>query len=160
MTTRKSITSVAIQALLLSGVASAQNTGTANLGDGNYISIDRFTSAAGASSVRDVTYYDGLGYPVQEQSLDANTSHGTLVRPIVYDDMRRDDANGNMAALKRLPAAGSTTADLTMSYAGNRLVSVSNFGSEQPGTFSYEYESYGNMTKDSRKSLEFSHNVL
>lgn len=111
MTTRKSITSVAIQALLLSGVTSAQNTGTANLGDGNYISIDRFTSAAGASSVRDVTYYDGLGYPVQEQSLDANTSHGTLVRPIVYDDMRRGDANGN-------------------------------------------------MTKDSRKSLEFSHNVL
>ena len=47
----------------------------------------------------------------------------------------------------RLPAAGSATADLTMSYAGNRLASVSNGGSEQLGTFSYEYDSNGNMTK-------------
>ena len=72
----------------------------------------------------------------------------------------RYDANGNMTALRRLPAAGSATADLTMAYSGNRLASVTNSGAEQPGSFSYEYDSNGNMTKDSRKSLEFTHNVL
>lgn len=40
------------------------------------------------------------------------------------------------------------------------MLSMTNGGSEQRGTFSYEYDSNGNMTKDSRKALEFSHITL
>lgn len=53
-----------------------------------------YTSSDSGSSFTDVTYYDGLGYPVQ---LVAGKAGGTsaapnLVTPIVYDNMRRDDA--------------------------------------------------------------------
>ena len=73
-------------------VVYGQNTGTANLGGTNYISVDVFTSSGGASSFRDVTYYDGLGYPVQSLSVGANTRGNTIVTPVVYDVMRRSDA--------------------------------------------------------------------
>lgn len=89
---RRCLASVSVLVLIFPGIALSQSTGTTSLGGGNYISKDVFTSANGAASVRDVVYYDGLGYPVQEQSLDANTAHGRIVRPIVYDNMRRDDA--------------------------------------------------------------------
>jgi len=42
-------------------------------------------------SLMDVTYYDGLGYPQQEVGIGAvSEGNGDLVRPIVYDHLRRE----------------------------------------------------------------------
>ena len=70
------------------------------------------------------------------------------------------DSNGNVTALRRLSAAGATTADLTMTYAGNRLQTVTNKGTEDKGTFSYAYDSSGNLTSDPHNRLEIQNNVL
>ena len=47
-----------------------------------------------------------------------------------------------------------------MSYAGNRLQGVTNTGTEDTGTFSYSYDSSGNLTTDGRNRLEIQNNVL
>ena len=62
-----------------------------------------YTSSNSGSSFTDITYYDGLGYPVQ---IVAGKAGGTsvapnLVTPIVYDGMRRDDV------VRYLPYASS-----------------------------------------------------
>ena len=41
-----------------------------------------------------------------------------------------------------------------------RLSSVTDSGSEEAGTHSYSYDASGNLTRDGRKRLEFTHNVL
>ena len=79
------------------------------------------------------------------------------------------DRNGNIRTLQRT-AAGNPVDDLIYGYRGNRLVSLS----EQvctsqvgdvylPGNTAsgmYEYDSNGNLTKDSRKGLEYKYNRL
>ena len=74
------------------------------------------------------------------------------------------DRNGNIWTLQRT-AAGNPVDDLIYGYRGNQLVSLS----EQvrtsqagdvylPGNTAsgmYEYDSNGNLTKDSRKGLEY-----
>ena len=75
------------------------------------------------------------------------------------------DANGNVRSLRRISATGEEIiADLTMSYndnnRGNRLASVTNTGTEDTGTFTYAYDSSGNLTSDTRNSLEIQNNVL
>ncbi|MBQ0126762.1 MAG: hypothetical protein KBS80_02080, partial [Bacteroidales bacterium] len=71
------------------------------------------------------------------------------------------DANGNILSLERREITDHTTiTDLAMSYDGNRLVEVGNRGTQQPGMFFYDYDESGNMTIDSRKRLQISHNVL
>ena len=47
-----------------------------------------------------------------------------------------------------------------MTYDGNRLSSVTDSGSEESGTHTYAYDASGNLTRDGRKRLEFTHNVL
>ena len=61
---------------------------------GNWVQRTTFTSADGATSFDDLTYYDGLGYPLQTVAGKAGgtASAPNLVTPIVYDNMRRDDA--------------------------------------------------------------------
>ena len=79
------------------------------------------------------------------------------------------DRNGNIRTLQRT-AAGNPVDDLIYGYRGNRLVSLS----EQvrtsqvgdvylPGNTAsgmYEYDSNGNLTKDSRKGLAYKYNRL
>ena len=58
----------------------------------NYIRKDTYTGPSGNDRFSVITYFDGLGYPDQEL-LTAWTSGGqSLVRPIVYDSMRRPDS--------------------------------------------------------------------
>ena len=52
------------------------------------------------------------------------------------------------------------TSDLTMTNAGNRLQTVTNKGTEDKGTFSYAYDSSGNLTSDPHNRLEIQNNVL
>ena len=59
------------------------------LGGNNYISVETFN---GGTSALDVTYYGGLGYPVQEVRTSFAGTGRDLVRGIVYDGMRRADA--------------------------------------------------------------------
>ena len=59
----------------------------------SYIQRTTFTSSDCSAFTRDVTWYDGLGYPDQE-TLVAAAPGGTksIVTPVVYDRMRRADA--------------------------------------------------------------------
>ena len=65
-----------------------------------------FTSANSSSYYKDVIYYDGLGYPVQENAIGASPAGNSMITPIVYDNMRRDDATSY------LPYAASKYLDL------------------------------------------------
>ncbi len=63
----------------------------------NYVAVQTFTKENEGQSVIDITYHDGLGYPVQKINVGAAASmsggrHGSIITPIVYDQMRRDDA--------------------------------------------------------------------
>ena len=84
---------LALVSILISSTETfGQTSGIGNVNDTNYITVEKFTSKDGASSVRDIVCYDGLGYPVQEISYAATQSGKAIVRPIVYDSLRRDDA--------------------------------------------------------------------
>ncbi len=58
----------------------------------NYVLRKTYQDACGDSTVADVTYYDGLGYPEQTIAQHGGGRGGNLVTPIVYDRMRRGDA--------------------------------------------------------------------
>ncbi len=50
-----------------------------------------YTSPGSSSSHDDVTYYNGLGYPDQAIAIGASPAGHSIVTPIVYDNMWRDD---------------------------------------------------------------------
>lgn len=63
----------------------------------NYISARTYTASNGAKSNLDVTYHDGLGYPVQSIQTNAtgtmtNGQNNNIITPVYYDNMRRDNA--------------------------------------------------------------------
>ena len=58
----------------------------------SFILQTTFMSSGAASSVKDVTYYDGLGYPNQRNSMGASPLGRSIITPIVYDNMGRGDA--------------------------------------------------------------------
>lgn len=58
----------------------------------NYTVTKTMLSEDRTNTVSDVTYYDGLGYPVQIQQQNASGDGHALITPIVYDDFRRPDA--------------------------------------------------------------------
>ena len=70
----------------------------------NYIKTRSYIDESGDSFVTDAEYYDGLGYLVQRQNSDATPFGGTVVLPIVYDNMHRADATAY------LPYAGDNFA--------------------------------------------------
>ena len=111
--------------------------------------------------------YDGQGRVIESQVPDGGVSE------YVYDAVGRltssnrensisYDANGNVRSLRRLSAMGTTIANLSMSYTGggNRLASVTNTGTEDKGTFSYSYDSSGNLTTDGRNRLQIQTKAL
>ena len=60
------------------------------VGGANYIAVSTYTGD-GTARYTDVTYYGGLGYPVQEISSEYVFPGRNLIRPITYDQMRRED---------------------------------------------------------------------
>ncbi len=65
--------------------------------DRNYISVRTYTASGGAKSYLDVTYHDGLGYPVQSIQTNAtgsmsNGQNNNIITPVYYDNTRRDNA--------------------------------------------------------------------
>ena len=59
-------------------------------GGNNYIAQDTYVGD-GSAKITDITYYGGLGYPVQEVRTSFVERGSDLVRGIVYDNMRRPD---------------------------------------------------------------------
>ena len=79
----------------------------------SYIQKTVFLTPNGTSYARDVSYYDGLGYPLQEVSVAASPQGGSIVTPIVYDNMRRGDATAYLPYVRGTGTAaldGSSTA--------------------------------------------------
>ena len=60
--------------------------------DQNYIARHTFTSKNGRSWYTDVTYYNGIGLPVQEIQLKGSVEGNNFVKPISYDSMMRADS--------------------------------------------------------------------
>ena len=58
----------------------------------NYIGKRTYTSSGGTTFFDDVSYYDGFGYLDQTVSVKAFSPTQSIVRPVVYDSMRHQDA--------------------------------------------------------------------
>ena len=58
-------------------------------GGTNYVSVSTY-AGDGSEHFTDIIYYGGLGYPVQEVSAEHVFPGRNLIRPIVYDYMRRE----------------------------------------------------------------------
>jgi RHS repeat-associated protein len=80
------------QSLLLRAGIAVTSTGEVLDGGENWILRRSLRDSLGTSVMRDITYYDGLGYPVQTIQADASPTGGSLVTPVYYDNVRRDDA--------------------------------------------------------------------
>lgn len=70
----------------------------------NYVVIKTMLSDNGDDTVSDVTYFGGLGYPVQIQKEYESGSGSALSTPIVYDILRRPDAQSYLS----YPSSGNT----------------------------------------------------
>ena len=80
------------QALQLRAGIAVTPSGEVLDGGENWILSRTFRDSLGTAPTRDITYYDGLGYPVQAILADASPAGGSLVTPVYYDNVRRDDA--------------------------------------------------------------------
>ena len=69
----------------------------------NWIQRTTVTAADGSSSYRDIEWYDGLGYRDQLTLVGASTEGKSIVTPIAYDRMRRDDARTYLPYADNLP---------------------------------------------------------
>lgn len=69
----------------------------------NWIQRTTVTAADGSSSYRDIEWYDGLGYKDQLTLVEASTGGKSIVTPIAYDRMRRDDARTYLPYADNLP---------------------------------------------------------
>lgn len=64
-----------------------------DIGGTNYVLTKTYIYNDNGSSYRgDLTYYNGLGMPIQKMRLDASGRYHHLVTPIVYDSMLRPDS--------------------------------------------------------------------
>lgn len=79
------------QSLTMNEAVTVSPSGAFLLRD-NYILKETALTSSGDEVIRDITYYDGLGYPEQIISVTASPSGKNLVTPIWYDAVRRDDA--------------------------------------------------------------------
>ena len=70
----------------------------------NWIQRTTVTATDGSSSYRDIEWYDGLGYRDQLTLVGASTEGKSIITPIVYDNMHRDDARAFLPFADDLPA--------------------------------------------------------
>ena len=61
-------------------------------GNPNSIEVKTYTSSGSGNSVRDISYYDGLGRTIQQIAVGAATSGKDLVTPLSPDFLDREDA--------------------------------------------------------------------
>ncbi|MDR1347879.1 MAG: DUF6443 domain-containing protein [Prevotellaceae bacterium] len=63
-----------------------------DVSDGNWIMKTTYTEPDTAQYYRDITYYDGLGYPEQVIQVKGSPNMKNIVKPVYYDNMRRNNA--------------------------------------------------------------------
>ncbi|MDR1347343.1 MAG: DUF6443 domain-containing protein, partial [Prevotellaceae bacterium] len=80
---------------------------TGDATNANWILKTTYTEPNAAQYYRDITYYDGLGYPEQVIRIKGSPMQKNMVTPVYYDNMRRDNAkvylpyvSGNSTAAK------------------------------------------------------------
>ena len=62
------------------------------LSNENHIAVKTYDSPEGTSYIMDVSYYDGLGFPVQDISIGGANDSRSIILPVEYDLMRRYSA--------------------------------------------------------------------
>lgn len=87
-----------------------------DVSDGNWIMTTTYTASAGADSIRDITYYDGLGYAAQVIQVGASITDKNIVTPIWYDKMRRNDAKSYLPYVSSAHSAIKDNNPLSAQY--------------------------------------------
>lgn len=102
----------------------------------NYILTHTYTAENDSTSVADINYYDGLGYPTQSVSIGASPENKSIISPVYYDAMQRESR-------KYLPyAANDHSGTYRPSALSNQVRYYNdNYGS-QAGGYSYTESVY------------------
>lgn len=103
----------------------------------NWIMTRTATASDGIEMVSDISYFNGLGLPVQNVSVKYTPRGNDLVAPVEYDDILRDDARSYLP----YPAAGGNGAFRTNAFTAQAQYYRLTFGSEGTRAFSVkEYD--------------------
>ena len=62
------------------------------IGRDNYISTTNYLDNTRSGGRKEITYYNGLGYPSQKIEVGTSNKNKSIYHPIVYDNLLRDDA--------------------------------------------------------------------
>ena len=120
------------------------------LSGGNYIQKTSFTNADGLSFFRDVTYFDGLGYPAQALQVAGSPSGKTVASQTVYDTMHRPDSVAYLPYVRGDGDAGELDAAHTLDDIGYWYHSV--YGDSRPyAVKTYESSPYGRLLSVQRE---------
>ncbi len=115
----------------------------------SYIQKTTFLTADGRSYVRDVSYYDGLGYPLQEVAVGASPlGGGSIVTPIVYDNMRRGDATAYLPYVRTTGGAGLEASTTVLTSQGGFYYTYKN------DTHPFSQKEYGTSPLGQVKSIQ------
>ena len=120
------------------------------LSGGNYIQKTCFTNADGLSFFRDVTYFDGLGYPAQALQVAGSPSGKTVASQTVYDTMHRPDSVAYLPYVRDDGGAGELDAAHTLDDIGYWYHSAC--GDSRPyAVKTYESSPYGRLLSVQRE---------
>ncbi|MCM1503551.1 MAG: DUF6443 domain-containing protein, partial [Bacteroidales bacterium] len=112
-----------------------------DIGGMNYTAVRTMLDTSGTSIRTDVTYYNGLGYPVQEIAGSAGGNGQGISTPIVYDRMRRPDAKSYLPYPLDQPTLEYSDASVE---AQDEYYSMA-YGSEAFPSYTHRtFERYGN----------------
>ena len=115
----------------------------------SYIQKTTFLTADGTSYTRDVSYYDGLGYPLQEVAVGASPlGGGSIVTPIVYDNMRRGDATAYLPYVRSTGGAGLEPSSTVLTSQGGFYYTYKN------DTHPFSLKEYGTSPLGQVKSIQ------
>ena len=143
--------------------------------DQNYIRTIQYRARgagnfAEADKVQQITYYDGLGRPIQSINGQGTPQGKDLLTPLTYDAWGRQ----SFAYLPFTPAASLRYGDLdklSYTYLGNRLNTLSDAAQRQVladvdhfttrvNGAAYRYDANGNIQYDPHKGITYTYNHL
>ena len=67
------------------------------IGRDNYISTTNYLDNTRSGGRKEITYYNGLGYPSQKIEVGTSNKNKSIYHPIVYDNLLRDDAKSYLS---------------------------------------------------------------
>jgi hypothetical protein len=145
------------------------STGNVIQYNGN-ISAMKWSSNLGAGAVKDVAYnytYDPLNRIMSASYWSDNAGAWTNTTGAFSESGYQYDQNGNIKNLIRNGSSGSAMDNMTYTYNGNQLLTVTDAGDVTKGFIDgntsgsdYAYDVNGNMVTDKNKSLTASNAIL